>query len=96
MFHYVNDSKLGSHVKVAPANRAAILARTKIFNKPKKRKFFIENFTQTPDFNAATYIYKDKYTPNMDDEIYLPYKKDVELILTPCHETDWGTFINYR
>jgi hypothetical protein len=96
MLHYVNDSKLGCIVEVKAVNRQAILDATKIIAKPGKRKFFIENFTQTPDFNAASHITKDRFTPNIDNQIYYPWNKEFDIPNHYAHECDWTTFINYR
>jgi hypothetical protein len=96
MLHYVNYDKLGSHVEVQPVNRQAILDATKIIAKPKKRKFFIENFTQTPNLNASTHGLKSIYTPNLDNETYYPFNKEFETPYKLAHECDWTTFQNYR
>jgi hypothetical protein len=96
MLHYVNDNKLGCHVEIKPVNRQAILEATRLDETHQKRKFFIENKTTTGMLNSQTFVEKNKFTPNLDNEIYYPYRKDFDIPQFLFHETDWTTFQNYH
>jgi hypothetical protein len=95
MLRNVNDNKLGSRVIVVPIDREAILQETRIEARPGKRKFFIENKTQTPDFNSSLDVIHSIYTPNEDNKIYYPYQKSCMKLQETYHECDWTTFTNY-
>jgi hypothetical protein len=95
MLRNINDNKLGSRVICVPVDRNAVLQRTHIEATPKKRRFFIENKTQTPDFNSSLDVLKTIFTPNEDNKIYYPYPKSASRLQETYHEYDWSTFINY-
>jgi hypothetical protein len=96
MLRNVNDNKLDARVINVPnANRETILRETRIDVRPRKRRFFIENKTQTPDFNSSLEVIHNIYTPNEDNKIYYPYEKSYMLMQETYRECDWTTFVNY-
>ena len=76
MLRIINDNKLGSHpVMIKPQGEHVELD----FPAPKKRRFPIENKTETPKFNSCrpkAYIEPNpKLTPNIDNSYSNNYHK---------------------
>jgi hypothetical protein len=96
MLKNVNDNKLGSRIICVPTDREAILQKTRVKSTPRTRILFTENKTATPDFNSNLDVIRTIYTPNEDNEIYLPYSKTDERLEPTYREYDWSTNINYQ
>jgi hypothetical protein len=96
MLSNVKDNKLGSRIICVPTDREAILQRTHIESTPRRRTFFTENKTATPDFTSNLDVIRSIYPPNEDNEIFLPYPKTDELLEPTYREYDWSSNINYH
>ena len=88
MLAIVNDNKLGSHpVLVKPQGKHVELD----FPTPVKRRFPIENPTETPKFNSCrpkAYIEPNKkLTPNIDNSYSNNYHKSTTRLEPSVHES---------